>query len=294
MSALRQIQRRRVHLVALTLALMALSACGGNEQEPPPRPTDIDSYTALGDSYAAGAGLSPVVDAGCNRTSANYGSLVADDLAITDYKDATCGGATTSDLVKSQTSKGAVLNAPQLASVTSGTDLVTIGMGLNNSGISVQAQYICLPQLNLTKECAAYLDQPDSIITDSVDLVATAMKTSLEAIRKKAPNAMVILVGYPHALPDTGQCPDILNLTGKAADRLRQTLEETNKAYQKIAGETGVTYLDMYSASQGHDMCSRRAWVNGDKNGGSRGAALHPTPSFQRAVADRIVQLVQK
>lgn len=286
-------QARRAGLAGVVLALLTVAACGGGDKEPP-KPASIESYAALGDSYAAGAGLGPVEDADCYRSSANYGSLVASQLGIADYSDVTCGGAATKNLVTGQTHDGDVINGPQLAAVTKDTDLVTIGMGLNNSGISVQILYLCLPQLNLKAECEKYLDQPDRIVTDTVDQVADAMKVSLEAIRKKAPEAMVILVGYPHSLPDEGVCPSVLNLTGKAADRARETLELTNEKYQEIAKQTGVTYVDMYAASEGHDMCSKSPWVNGDKDAGTRGAPLHPTPAFQRAVADRIVELVQK
>jgi hypothetical protein len=50
----------------------------------------------------------------------------------------------------------------------------------------------------------------------------------------------------------------------------------------------------MYAPSEGHDVCSADPWVNGVADGGADGAALHPTRAEQRAVADRIVALLEE
>jgi lysophospholipase L1-like esterase len=290
MTATRAPLRRGVLLVVLALAV---AGCG-KEQQPPPAPPSIGSYVAMGDSYSAGPEISPIADAACYRSGANYASLVEQDVTVSGFEDVTCGGATNDDLVESQTHNGETINAPQLDAVNSGTDLVTIGIGLNDSGLSIQLLYVCLPQLNLAKECTQYLHTPDSAIDQALDHVVAQTKASLQAIRKRAPRATVVLVGYPRMLPDKGSCPDALALSGKSATRLKHTLKTVNDDYRRIAAETGVKYVDTYTASAGHDVCSDSPWVNGAHDGGANGAPLHPTPAYQRAVADRIEALLPK
>ena len=277
------------------MALLAtVAACGGGDDDPVFGP--IEQVVALGDSYAAGPGINPIVDGTCQRSGSNYGSLVAKKLKAQNYQDSTCGGADTKDLVTGQTRRGVVVNQPQLSSVTEATDLVTVGIGLNNGGASAFALYVCLPSLNLKDYCDQYLALPESDIIKKVDQIADSVKIGIESIRDLAPNTRVVLVGYPRALPDDAECPDILPLTGEAADRLRLVLKAADVAYRRIAKESKIQYVSTYAASKGHDMCSADPWANGlkDNSATGGGAALHPTPAFMAAVADRVVAAVSK
>lgn len=292
MTSMLTIRRRGTLLVAMVALLAA--GCGTKEQPEPPATSTIKRMVALGDSYAAGPGISPVADPICYRSAANYASLAADELGVGDFEDVTCGGATTANLVKSQEKDGGAINQPQLSAVDASTDLVTIGLGLNDSGLSVTLLYVCLPVLNQAKACEKYLATPDSVLHKALDQVVSQVRLSLQSIKERAPKATVILVGYPHMLPDKGRCPDLLPLDGKSAARLRWVLEDVNTDYKKVAADLGVEYLDMYTASAGHDVCSKEPWVNGVHDAGAKGAPLHPTPAFERAVADRIVAIARQ
>ena len=57
---------------------------------------------------------------------------------------------------------------------------------------------------------------------------------------------------------------------------------------ERSAKETGVEFVDFYKASIGHDVCSRHPWVQGRVGSSRRGAALHPLPSGQAALARMI------
>lgn len=277
------------------VALLAVTAgCGSDEEGPDFQP--IEQVVALGDSYAAGPGINPIGDGTCLRSESNYGSLVAKRLEAANYQDATCGGADTKDLVTGQTRRGQVVNQPQLSSVTEATDLVTLGLGLNNGGASAFALYVCIPELNLADYCKQYLALPERDIVEKVEQIADSVKIGIEAIRDLAPNTRVVLVGYPRALPDDGECPDILPLTGAAADRLRLVLAAADVAYRRVAEEEKISYVSTYQASRGHDMCSADPWVNGIKDNSATGggAALHPTPAFMAAVTDAVVAVSKK
>jgi hypothetical protein len=55
------------------------------------------------------------------------------------------------------------------------------------------------------------------------------------------------------------------------------------------AKEVGVEFVDFYRASIGHDICSRHPWIQGRTGNGRQGAALHPLPAGQAALA-RLVE----
>lgn len=288
---------RRLRPLAATGAVLTLLAvlvaCGGDEE---PEYGPVEQMVTLGDSYAAGPGIDPIENGTCQRSGANYGSLVADMLKVQNFQDASCGGADTKDLVTGQTRRGQVVNQPQLSSVTEATDLVTLGIGLNNGGASAFALYICIPSLGFKDLCDQYLAFPERDVIEKVDEIADSVKLGIESIRDLAPNTRIVLVGYPRALPDDAECPDVLPLTGEAADRLRLVLKAADVAYRRVAEETKVQYVSTYDASEGHDMCSDDPWVNGvtDDSRAGGGAALHPTPAFMTAVADLVETAVSK
>lgn len=288
---------RRTRTLATTagaLVLLAGLAACGSDGDGDPRFEPIEQVVTLGDSYAAGPGINPIVDGTCQRSGSNYGALVAKRLRATNFQDSSCGGADTKDLVTGQTRRGQVVNQPQLSSVTEATDLVTLGIGLNNGGTSAFTLYVCIPELNLKELCDQYLSFPERDVIDKVDEIADSVKLGIESIRDLAPNTRVVLVGYPRALPEDAECPDKLPLTGEAADRLRLVLKSADVAYRRVAEETKVQYVSTYEASRGHDICSDEPWVNGivDNSTTGGGAQLHPTPAFMAAVADLVYEAV--
>ncbi|MFH9044597.1 SGNH/GDSL hydrolase family protein, partial [Streptomyces sp. NPDC017966] len=58
----------------------------------------VKHYVALGDSYAAGTGLSQQTNAECRRSKGSYPSWIAETYKPAVFKDVTCGGATTRSL----------------------------------------------------------------------------------------------------------------------------------------------------------------------------------------------------
>jgi hypothetical protein len=50
-----------------------------------------------------------------------------------------------------------------------------------------------------------------------------------------------------------------------------------------------VTYVDMYAASRGHDICSADPWVNGRVTDRQRALAYHPFAAGMRADAERVL-----
>ena len=57
---------------------------------------------------------------------------------------------------------------------------------------------------------------------------------------------------------------------------------------RKAALATGSTYVDVWTASSGHDICSDDPWINGSVNNERAAARYHPFAKEQAAVADLV------
>ena len=100
----------------------------------------------------------------------------------------------------------------------------------------------------------------------------------------------MLVVGYPQIVA-----------AGKVCDRLPLAAgdyayaERVNRALTEIVGaaSSDSTYVDIFAASKGHDVCSTDPWVNGSVNDQKRAAAYHPFAVEQKAVADLVLAAVK-
>lgn len=288
----------RVLVVAATAsALVVLSACGGDEKPAPtPQPAgDITEYAALGDSYTAVADDGPFSDLTCLRSEANYPSLLAEELAITELRDASCAAAQSDNLTESQYPAGRGQNPPQLNVVTPGTQLVTLGMGLNDDDLTSLINFPCFLYGGKQSEaCEPYLEAPDSLVDGLIARMGRGVVEDLKKIREAAPDARVVLIGYPRILSDEKACPAQFPLAKKAVARVRAAGYTINKTLKAAAAKGGAEYLDTFVASEGHDVCSADPWVNGQTERAGIAKAFHPYPAYHEAVADLLAELLEK
>lgn len=190
------------------------------------------NYVALGDSYAAGAGVPSQYAGLCLRSDQNYGHLVAAALASASYTDVTCSAAKIKAMTEPQYDVGIPVNDPQLNAVSADTDLVTLGIGGNDLGTSdlgvgdVIATCIAGAVVNpFGTPCKDYYANGhwdfgvgawvwgEDTLVDRINAAAPQLAGVLQQIHTKAPNAKVLLVGYPSVLPDdewtcAGRQPD--------------------------------------------------------------------------------------
>lgn len=284
---------RRLVALGICLVLAAVAVGCGKKEVRGPSPGAW--YVAIGDSGTSGAMIAPVADAGCVRSKINYPSLLAKQLDVPSFADVSCGGAKTQNvLTKKQDSKTAGLRALQISAVTARTRLVTVGIGLNDFGLSYYLLYQCL-EVNgeVSEACRKYLETPEAGFGPFLDGIDENVEKVIEAVRKKAPKATVVLVGYPRYAPDTGSCPERMPMPAEAVDRARTVLAEVSERYRAVAEKTGALYADMYAASKGHDVCSADPWVHGVLGSRTEGAQLHPYPAYHQAVAEVIERLLR-
>lgn len=294
--------RRAAAALGVLLVLGAAAAgCGGKAAAP-----RNAEYVALGDSYTSGPGMAPLADNSCRRSEINYPSLLARKLKISGFVDRSCAGARLENLTKTQsypdprTSLPVELNDPQLDAVGPGTKLVTMGMGLNDQAIATKLLLICitLKSTEPNAACQQYLKQPQSTVDDEIRSVASGVAKALGMIRKKAPHAKIVLVGYPRLVPDQGTCgspgqsDEPLPVPAAQVARMRDTVKFVDQVWRETAKQAGVQYVDVYDESAGHDVCSSDPWVSGYLGVPGEAAGLHPMPDYMKAVADKIASVV--
>ncbi len=248
------------------------------------RPT-YHHYVAMGDSYTA-APFVPLTDVayGCFRSSNNYPKLVADALRIEDLKDRSCSGAQTSDLSGRQRTVRGMSVPPQFDALSRSTDLVTVGIGANNYHLYARLATVC----RLTQKICPLYDER-ATLGRIVDRVGPALVDTLEQVQKRSPRARVLLISYPKLLPQRGDCLRLPRMRPRDRATFRNINLRLRKQMRAAARETGVEFVDFYRASIGHDVCSQHPWIQGRTGNGRQGAALHPLPSGQAALA-RLVE----
>jgi lysophospholipase L1-like esterase len=252
-------------------------------------PAEVTTYVALGDSYTS-APLVPVTDVanGCFRSSGNYPTLVAEAIGSR-LEDRSCGGADTTSFTRPQR---AGIPAQRTA-LRSGTDLVTIGFGGNDGAVFGTLINRC-PALRTQDPSGAPCEA--AMATGGKDTMLTRLARTerrltavAEQVHRLSPKAKVLLVGYPQIVDADDVCSKLPLAKGDYAyaERVNRALTE---AVEGAAKASGSTYVDVWAASQGHDVCSDDPWINGTVNDQRRAARFHPFAVEQQAVA----KLVEK
>ncbi|WP_234432655.1 SGNH/GDSL hydrolase family protein [Streptomyces sp. MUSC 125] len=248
---------------------------------------------ALGDSYAAGAGV-PAQSAGlCMRSDRDYGHLVAESLAPRAYRDVTCAGAKVSALTTAQTDAGEVVNGPQLDAVTPEATLITLTVAGDNLGTSdfgfgdVVATCSALSVTDpLGTPCR---DHYKNTLGVRLDSAATQLDSALRLIHSRAPRARVLVVGYPAVVPDNPEeCLGKMTVTTGDTAFLRSVLGELNDAVATTARAEDATYVDTLTPTLGHDSCSPSPWIEG-LFPASPTLPLHPNATGERAMARAVL-----
>ena len=272
-------------LAAVLAPVLTLGACDGDDE-----PAPIRTYVAMGDSFTSGAGIAETTSAVCQRSRLAYPTLVAKGLHAR-LKDASCGGAVTANVTAPQ----AIPNfpvPPQLDAVTRSTDLVTVGLGYNDYGWFGGFFSGCTSMTASDPGGHPCQDAPP-VGGSGPEATARALGdqigVALESIQKKAPDARVLLVGYPQLVPASGTCPELPLAVGDYP-YVRSMMELLDDELRRAADSAGVTYVDVLKASEGHDICAGdQAWVNGSTTVPGVAAFYHPFARGQRAVADLVL-----
>ncbi len=276
-------RRRRTHI--RHAAVSALGAILALALAAPAQAAGSLRYVALGDSYSAASGVLPIDLSApqCLRSTRNYPHVIAGTTGA-QLQDVTCGAAETSDFFESQYPG----TAPQLEAVKSDTQLVTMTIGGNDSGVFINAILSCgtagLSTLGQGSPCK---DRYGSSFEDTINSTTyPALVKALDAVRAKAPTAQVAILGYPWIMPASGSCFTKMPVAKGDVPYVRGIQATLNDAVRRAAAATGSTYVDLNAVSEGHDACEPIGvrWVEPVLQG-TNPVIVHPNALGESAMA---------
>ena len=251
-------------------------------------------YVALGDSYTAGPLIPNQVDLNCLRSDHNYPTLASVSIHSSSFVDVSCSGATTNDVLNPGSGELGITVPAQISAVTSGTALVSVGIGGNDIGFSDIVETCAEDSLSSpfgspckNRYTAGGVDQ----LAARVNATAPKVAAVLSAVHAAAPGARVLVVGYTAVLPDTGLgCWPVVPIAYGDVSYLRGVEKALNSMLASTAAANGATYVDVYKPSIGHDSCksSSTRWTEG-LFPGSSAAPFHPNATGEQGMSQAVL-----
>ncbi len=288
--ALPALPARALIAAPLLAAALALTGAAGAQAATGP-------YVSLGDSYTA-APLVPTPTGNplaCGRSTHNYPSDVARAIAPSSFTDISCSSATTVDMTQSQSVTGGT-NAPQFSALSASDALVTVGIGGNDAGlIGVAEECAKLDALwPFGTSCKNHYDPSGNPASDpnvqAVNATGPKVAAVLAGIHSRAPQARVLLVGYPDGLPvNGGSCWPVVPFSSGDIKYFNGLEEQLNSVLASDAAAGGASYVNTFTSSIGHDACAgSNAWVNGIIPT-SVAFPLHPNQAGETNMANQVL-----
>ena len=284
---------------------LVLSACSTGVHNDDGAEPVIDTYVALGDSYAAMASRAGADDPGdvvadfCRRSPDNYPVVLGDLLSANTVIDRSCQGAIIDNLTETREAGGLAVPAQlQALGETGGgatdrtIDLVTLTIGGNDIGFGEMV--LCVQHDVETSEpsnCGAYMDRK---VEHETRVVEDRLQEVFAEIRSRAPGAQIIATGYLPLLGALDDCADIAAISGTDRTWLQTVIQQLNHAVAQAAQAHDAQFVLPAEADK-HTVCAEpeQRWV--DLSGTATGSfPFHPTAAGQAAMAQAIYQQIPR
>lgn len=301
--------RRRVLAVVAALALGVTTLFGASGAAFADSPPGGAPYVAVGDSEAAGTGNLPYVDVDCMRSARAYPAVLATALG-TQVVSAACAGAT---VLQTEGQVGWLGHAGALGP---NTQLVTVTTGVNDTGW--QSVLGACSSAGSPAACqAAY-----ATALAAVAGIPQSIATLVGQIRKAAPNARIVVTGYPMLFGAVTSSCTVGNFQGTTVKftaaqaglvnagvgGVNSAVDAGIDAYQAAfigmfgQPDPAVSYVDVAAGFAGHSLCDTGSrWISGLANGGNGGngkaassdRGFHPNAAGQQAWAAIVAASLQ-
>jgi len=223
------------------------------------------NYVALGDSYSSGLGAGSYISSSgsCDRSTVAYSALWARASHPASYVSVACAGSNNSSVISGQ-----------LSALSDQTTLVSITVGGNDVGFE-NVMETCV--LESTSSCVSAVgaaeNQASTILPGNMDRV-------LSAISAAAPNARVVVLGYP-ALYDLSRSSACIGLSTTDRNALNQGAGVLDQVIQAAAARHGDVFGDVRGTFSGHQICDGgSSWLH-SVNIFDISESYHPTAAGQ-------------
>jgi lysophospholipase L1-like esterase len=224
--------------IALAAALTGLSAFAATTA----LASGPISYVALGDSYSSGDGAGNYSDGSCLESANAYGVLWHNAHGGS-FTNETCAGATTSDVINSE-----------LGPLSASTTLVTITIGGNDVGFA-----------SVMENCVLYSDSTcvsdiDKAEQQAQSVLPGRLNTVLSDIKSRAPNARVVVLGYP-LFYDLSKSSGCIGLSTTKRTNINQGAGLLDSLISAAASRNGDTYVNVNPFFAGHQICDDDSYM---------------------------------
>ncbi|MEV0584847.1 SGNH/GDSL hydrolase family protein [Nonomuraea sp. NPDC050310] len=228
------------------------------------------AYIALGDSFSSGEGVydetERPIDAGaglCHRSRGSYVPQIAGSLRFAGGASFwACAGATTVHLLKGQHG-----HKPQISRVGPAASLVTVSIGGNDAGFTDVLKE-CILRLPWSDGCT----EQEAAVRRRVAGMTPNLRQVLLEIRRRAPEARIIVLGYPRPFPAApadrvdNLTPDDQRWVNRMArflnDASREVVAEVDRAIATFGGPGSAEFVDAYDAFDGHEIGRGSPYMN--------------------------------
>ncbi len=247
----------------------------------------VGTYVSMGDSVAAGLGLSePKDSSACGRSQQSYPSIVAERMNY-ELTDISCSGAMMSrGITGKQTVNQLDLPAQQLQLYElKKPDLVSLTIGAND------ANWTTFLQQCYTGNCAT-------------DTQTQAVNTSLETLKQnldiffKEVNAhydgtppKFYITGYYSVVPEDGDnaCQSLTGIDANERTWIKEQLNKVDAVIVPVVSDFKyATYVDV--SFKKHQLCVDDSWVQSIQDK----APFHPTEDGQKAYAKALQAAIKE
>lgn len=282
-------------------AVQTLDCQGGAGQQFDVVPKPFN-YVALGDSYAAGAGLAEELgdtrqfddDGGCERHLDAYPARVAmalqarDETQTVEFDFVACSGDRIADAFQQMQANQDVLGR---------ADLVTVTIGGND-----------LDWPDVLERCATVWNRNPLAgqgscthgkeeLFQRVDGMLQRLEELNSELRSFAPRAQILLVGYPQIAPlqPKSACIPFLSAMIDAAERemIRALGVVLNDGFAAVAEASSRTsFVDLQVVYEGHEPCAQDEWINALRSDFSSSQSFHPKVIGHQNAALAVMQAV--
>jgi lysophospholipase L1-like esterase len=279
---------RLIGTATVAVAVAVLSVPAGAA----PAPATGSNLVVLGDSFAANGLRWDFDSKECLRGPTSWPNQLSALKGVAGgagFVDVSCSGAAI-ETDHGYTLVQEALDADKAGAFGPRTELVAVQFGMNDHwGPAGTTLLTSLGPCIFNLDAGCGLDAAEQgRITDyrgvSGEYFAKRIREVVEYVRYYAPQAKIVLVGYPELFPARQEfaCVSVLGageFRQPRAAGLVEYLDRLDAAQRAAAAQLHIDFFDTRTLTAGHGLCSSEPWLNGalDPRADVAGIPFHPS-----------------